>query len=63
MTVIYSLESRIDMDAKKLFDKIKEEQIHHHEKLIKTSGLKINWHRHWYVVQTSSFRKESPQTD
>ena len=40
LTVIYSLESRIDMDAKKLFDKIKEEQIHHHEKLIKTSGLK-----------------------
>ena len=40
LTVIYSLESRIDMDAKKLFDKMKEEQIHHHEKLIKTSGLK-----------------------
>ena len=40
LTVIYSLESRIGMDAKKLFDKIKEEQIHHHEKLIKTSGLK-----------------------
>ena len=40
LTVIYSLESRIDMDAKKLFDKIKEEQIHHQEKLIKTSGLK-----------------------
>ena len=31
LTVIYSLESRIDMDAKKLFDKIKEEQIHHQE--------------------------------
>ena len=40
LTVIYSLESRIGMDAKKLFDKIKEEQIHHQEKLIKTSGLK-----------------------
>ena len=40
LTVIYSLESRIGMDAKKLFDKMKEEQIHHQEKLIKTSGLK-----------------------
>ena len=40
LTVIYSLESRIGMDTKKLFDKMKEEQIHHHEKLIKTSGLK-----------------------
>ena len=40
LTVIYSLESRIGMDAKKLFDEIKEEQIHHQEKLIKTSGLK-----------------------
>ena len=40
LTVIYSLESRIGMDTKKLFDKIKEEQIHHQEKLIKTSGLK-----------------------
>ena len=40
LTVIYSLESRIDMDTKKLFDKMKEEQIHHQEKLIKTSGLK-----------------------
>ena len=40
LTVIYSLESRIGMDTKKLFDKMKEEQIHHQEKLIKTSGLK-----------------------
>ena len=40
LTVIYSLESQIGMDAKKLFDIIKEEQIHHQEKLIKTSGLK-----------------------
>ena len=40
LTVIYSLESRVGMDAKKLFDKMKEEQIHHQEKLIKTSGLK-----------------------
>ena len=40
LTVIYSLESQIGMDAKKLFDKMKEEQIHHQEKLIKTSGLK-----------------------
>ena len=40
LTVIYSLESRIGMDAKKLFDKMKEEQLHHQERLIKTSGLK-----------------------
>ena len=40
LTVIYSLESQIGMDAKKLFDIIKEKQIHHQEKLIKTSGLK-----------------------
>lgn len=48
---------------KKIFDKIKEEQIHYQEKLIKTSGLKINWHRHWFVVQTSSFQKESLRMD
>ena len=40
LTVIYSMESLIDMDAKKIFDKIKEEQIHYQENLIKTSGLK-----------------------
>ena len=40
LTVIYSLDSWIDVEVKSLFDKMKEEQIHHEEKLIKTSGLK-----------------------
>ena len=40
LTVIYSMESLIGIDAKKVFDKIKEEQIRHQEKLIKDAGLK-----------------------
>ena len=40
LTVIYSMESLKGIDAKKIFDKIKEGQIHYQEKLIKTSGLK-----------------------
>ena len=40
LTLIYSLDSQINMEAKSLFDKMKEEQIHYQEKLIKTSGLR-----------------------
>lgn len=40
LTLIYSLDSPINMEAKSLFDKMKEEQIHYQEKLIKTSGLR-----------------------
>lgn len=57
MTVIYSLDSWIDVEVKSLFDKMKEEQIHHEEKLIKMSGLKMSWQRHWFVVQISFFQK------
>ena len=62
LTVIYSLESRIGMDAKKLFDKIKEEQIHHQEKLIKTSGLK-NKLAQTLVCSADKFLSKRESTD
>ena len=37
---ISSADLNMMMKAKKIFDKMKEEQNHHQEKLIKTSGLK-----------------------
>ena len=62
LTVIYSLESRIGMDAKKLFDEIKEEQIHHQEKLIKTSGLK-NKLAQTLVCSADKFLSKRESTD
>ena len=62
LTVIYSLESRIGMDTKKLFDKMKEEQIHHQEKLIKTSGLK-NKLAQTLVCSADKFLSKRESTD
>ena len=62
LTVIYSLESQIGMDAKKLFDIIKEEQIHHQEKLIKTSGLK-NKLAQTLVCSADKFLSKRESTD
>ena len=62
LTVIYSLESQIGMDAKKLFDKMKEEQIHHQEKLIKTSGLK-NKLAQTLVCSADKFLSKRESTD
>ena len=62
LTVIYSLESQIGMDAKKLFDKMKEKQIHHQEKLIKTSGLK-NKLAQTLVCSADKFLSKRESTD
>ena len=62
LTVIYSMESLIDMDAKKIFDKIKEEQIHYQEKLIKTSGLK-NKLAQTLVCSADKFLSKRESTD
>ena len=62
LTVIYSLESLINIDAKKIFDKIKEEQIHHQEKLIKTSGLK-NKLAQTLVCSADKFLSKRESTD
>lgn len=62
LTVIYSLERQIGMDAKKLFDKMKEEQIHHQEKLIKTSGLK-NKLAQTLVCSADKFLSKRESTD
>lgn len=62
LTVIYSLEGRIGMDAKKLFDKIKEEQIHHQERLIKTAGLK-NELAQTLVCSADKFLSKRESTD
>ena len=62
LTVIYSMESLIDMDAKKIFDKIKEEQIHYQENLIKTSGLK-NKLAQTLVCSADKFLSKRESTD
>lgn len=62
LTVIYSLESLKGIDAKKIFDKIKEEQIHYQEKLIKTSGLK-NKLAQTLVCSADKFLSKRESTD
>ena len=62
LTVIYSMESLKGIDAKKIFDKIKEEQIHYQEKLIKTSGLK-NKLAQTLVCSADKFLSKRESTD
>ena len=62
LTVIYSMESLISIDVKKIFDKIKEEQIHYQEKLIKTSGLK-NKLAQTLVCSADKFLSKRESTD
>ena len=62
LTVIYSMESLISIDVKKIFDKIKEEQIHYQEKLIKTSGLK-NKLTQTLVCSADKFLSKRESTD
>ena len=62
LTVIYSMESLKGIDAKKIFDKIKEGQIHYQEKLIKTSGLK-NKLAQTLVCSADKFLSKRESTD
>ena len=62
LTVIYSMESLISIDVKKIFDKIKEEQIHYQEKIIKTSGLK-NKLAQTLVCSADKFLSKRESTD
>ena len=62
LTVIYSMESLIGIDAKKVFDKIKEEQIRHQEKLIKDAGLK-NKLAQTLVCSADKFLSKRESTD
>ncbi|WP_448864552.1 amylo-alpha-1,6-glucosidase [Dorea sp.] len=62
LTMIYSLESLISIDEKELFDKIKEEQIRHQERLIKTAGLK-NELAQTLVCSANKFLSKRESTD